>query len=87
MKKKLEKAQKDKQENVGQLKSLFVLFTQQRKALEVSIQKSKKLEDDNLRLEHRNKNLEDQHRVFYSRIEQLEADRDMLLTKHKRDKD
>jgi len=37
MKKKLDKAQKEKQENVNQLKSLFVLFTQQRKALEVSI--------------------------------------------------
>ncbi len=59
MKKKLEKAQKEKQENVNQLKSLFVLFTQQRKALEVSIQKGKKLEEDNQRLEQRNKNLED----------------------------
>ena len=37
MRKRLEKALKDKQDNVTQLKSLFALFTQQRKALEVSI--------------------------------------------------
>ena len=37
MKKKLEKAQKEKLESINQLKSLFVLFTQQRKALELSI--------------------------------------------------
>jgi hypothetical protein len=47
MKKKLEKAQKEKLESINQLKSLFVLFTQQRKALELSIQKTKKLEEDN----------------------------------------
>eukprot|EP00347_Sterkiella_histriomuscorum_P003379 403364524 len=87
MKKKLDKSQKDKQENVNQLKSLFVLFTQQRKALELSIQKSKKLDEDNARLEQRNKNLEEQHKMFYSRIEQLEQDREVLLAKHKRDKD
>jgi hypothetical protein len=46
MKKRLEKSLKDKSENVNQLKSLFVLFTQQRKALEVSITKNKKYEED-----------------------------------------
>ena len=47
MKRKLEKVGKEKLDTVNQLKSLFVLFTQQRKALEVSIVKTKKLEEDN----------------------------------------
>lgn len=37
MRKKFEKVIKEKAENVTQLKSLFALFTQQRKALELSI--------------------------------------------------
>lgn len=64
-----------------------MLFTQQRKALEVSIQKSKRLEEDNMRMEQRNHNLEEQHKMFYSRIEQLEADREMLIGKHRKDKE
>lgn len=44
MKKKMEKASKDKQENQTQLKSLFTLFQQQRKALEISIAKNKTFE-------------------------------------------
>jgi hypothetical protein len=60
MRKRLEKSVKDKQESVSQLKSLFGLFTQQRKALEVSIQKTKRLEDDNVKLQERNKYLEEQ---------------------------
>jgi hypothetical protein len=60
MRKRLEKSVKDKQESVSQLKSLFGLFTQQRKALEVSIQKTKRLEDENVKLQERNKQLEDQ---------------------------
>ena len=60
MRKRLEKSVKDKQESVSQLKSLFGLFTQQRKALEVSIQKTKRLEDDHVKLQERNKYLEDQ---------------------------
>ncbi len=55
MRKRVEKSQKDKQESVSQLKSLFGLFTQQRKALEVSIQKTKKLEEENAKLAERNK--------------------------------
>lgn len=51
MRKKLEKTLKDKSDNVTQLKSLFALFTQQRKALEVSIQKTKRLEEDNLKFD------------------------------------
>lgn len=87
MKKKLEKSTKEKSENVSQLKSLFALFTQQRKALEVSIGKTKKLEDDNCRLEQRNKNLEDQQKVVMKRVEQLEGDREMLVNKHRRDRE
>jgi hypothetical protein len=55
LRKRLEKAVKDKQESVGQLKSLFGLFTTQRKALEVSIQKTKRLEDENNKLAERNR--------------------------------
>ena len=51
MRKKLEKTLKDKSDNVTQLKSLFALFTQQRKALEISIQKTKRLEEENLKLD------------------------------------
>lgn len=69
MKKKLEKCQKDKAENVNQLKSLFVLFTQQRKALEVSIGKNKKFEEDASTYAVRNKNLEEQHKQFQKRID------------------
>ena len=64
-----------------------MLFTQQRKALELSIAKSKKLEEDNHLLVQRNRNLEEQHKAFFARIEQLEQDRDMLIAKHKKDKD
>lgn len=78
MKKRVEKVAKDKQENVTQLKSLFALFTQQRKALEISIQKNKKLEEDNIRLDTRNKTLEEQQRSHSKRVEQLEAEKDML---------
>lgn len=59
MKKKLDKALKEKAENVNQLKSLFALFTQQRKALEVSIQKNKKYEEDQGRWDQKNKNSDD----------------------------
>ena len=62
MKKRLDKSSKDKGDSVNQLKSLFVLFTQQRKALEVSINKTKKHEEDNTKLEQRNHNLEDHHK-------------------------
>ena len=51
MKKRLEKSMKDKSEVVAQLKSLFALYTEQRKALQVSIAKSKRLEEDNQRLD------------------------------------
>jgi Holliday junction resolvase-like predicted endonuclease len=46
MKKKVEKVTKEKMENLNQLKSLYALFQQQRKALEVSIMKNKKYEED-----------------------------------------
>ena len=59
MRKRLEKALKDKQDNVTQLKSLFALFTQQRKALEVSIQKTKRLEEDATKFDSRARTLED----------------------------
>ena len=35
----------------------------------------------------RNKNLEEQHKMFARKIEQLENDREILVTKHKRDKE
>jgi hypothetical protein len=87
MKKKVEKVAKDKQENVSQLKSLFALFTQQRKALEISIQKNKKLEEDNIRLDTRNKSLEEQQRSHSKRVEQLELEKDMLSQKARRDRE
>ncbi len=40
-----------------------------------------------MRLEQKNHNLEEQHKMFYSRIEQLEADREMLISKHCKDKE
>jgi phosphopantetheinyl transferase (holo-ACP synthase) len=87
MKKKLDKYSKEKSDNINQLKSLFALFTQQRKALEISIGKSKKYEEITVMTDQRNKNLEEQHKSFYKRIEQLENDREVLLSKHKRDKE
>lgn len=63
MRKKVERTLKEKQDNVHQLKSLFVLFTQQRKDFEVAILKTKKVEEENLKLDSRNKTLEDQHRT------------------------
>ena len=45
------------------------MFTQQRKALEISIGKTKKLEEENARLENRNKNQDEQQKSFYKRIE------------------
>ena len=44
MQKKLQLAVKDKAETSKQLKQLFILFTKQRKALELSIKKNKKFE-------------------------------------------
>ena len=72
---------------MNQLKSLFELFTQQRKALEVSISKTKKLEDEKSQWDGRNKNMEEQHKVFYKRVEQLEYEREILLMNHKKDKE
>ena len=46
MEKKLENAQKEKSESIKQLKQLFVIFTKQKKALELSIKKNKKFELD-----------------------------------------
>lgn len=38
-------------------------------------------------MEGRNKNLEEQHKAFYKKIEQLEHDRELLFSKHKKDKE
>lgn len=87
MRKRVEKAVKDKQESVGQLKSLFGLFTQQRKALEVSIQKTKRLEEENAKVAERNKYLEEQAQGHNKKVQQLEQERDTLLHKHRRDRE
>ncbi len=87
MRKRMEKVVKDKQESVSQLKSLFTLFTQQRKALEISVQKTKKLEEDNVALLAKNKQLEEQAAAHRKRCEQLEQDREMLVMKHRRDRE
>ena len=87
MNKKLEKVNKEKIESVNQLKSLFVLFTQQRKALEVSINKTKRLEEENQSVMTKNRNLEDQQKLFAKKIEQLEQDKEVLLGKHRKDRE
>ncbi len=46
MKKKLDKQNKDKSDNQSQLKSLFGLFTEQRKVLDASIKKTQMLEEE-----------------------------------------
>ena len=35
----------------------------------------------------RNRNLEEQHKLFAKKIEQLEQEKEILFSKHKRDKD
>lgn len=87
MRKRVEKTAKDKQDNVTQLKSLFALFTQQRKALEISIQKTKKYEEENLKLDARSKTLEEQSKGHNRRVELLEQERDMLVQKHRKDRE
>jgi hypothetical protein len=46
MQKKLEISVKEKVDTTKQLKQLYVIFTKQRKALELSIKKNKKFETD-----------------------------------------
>jgi len=60
MQKKLEIAVKEKGETNKQLKQLFVIFTKQRKALELSIKKNKKYETDQEIIE---RNLSESNRV------------------------
>lgn len=87
MKGKLEKTEKQKTDYVTQLKSLFAVFTQQRKALEVSIQKTRRLEEDSQKLDTRNKTLEEQAKGHQRKVDQLEQERDALSAKFKREKD
>lgn len=87
MRKRVEKTMKEKSENVTQLKSLFALFTQQRKALEVSIQKTKRLEDENQKLDARNKLLEEQAKSHSRKVESIEQEKDSLAHKYRREKD
>ena len=63
MQKKLEIAVKEKGETNKQLKQLFVIFTKQRKALELSIKKNKKYETDQEIIE---RNLSESNRVATS---------------------
>ncbi len=87
LKKRLEKTVKDKSEVVAQLKSLFALYTEQRKALQVSIAKSKRLEEDNQRLETAKTAQDDQVRALTRKIEQMDQERELLAARHRRERE
>ena len=53
----------------------------------MSINKTKKFEEENQRYETKNRNLEEQHKLFARNIEQLQNDKEVLLAKHKRDQE
>jgi chromosome segregation ATPase len=72
MKKRVDKASKDKSDVVAQLKSLFALYSEQRKALQVSIAKSKRLEEECQRVEAKQGAWEETQKGQARRIEQLE---------------
>ncbi len=69
MRKKMDRANREKHESVNQIQSLFQLFTQQRKALEVSIAKNKKYEEEFNKVDFRHKNSEEQQRLLGRKID------------------
>ena len=72
MEKKLENAQKEKSESIKQLKQLFVIFTKQKKALELSIKKNKKFELDRESMQRNVKDSEQQNQKLRLKIDELE---------------
>lgn len=87
MRKKLEKSNKEKQENVNQLKSLFALFTQQRKALEVSIKKTKQLEEEKKGFDQFKKGQDEQIKHLHQKVQQLETEKEIMQNQHRRNKE
>jgi len=72
MKRKVEGLEEEKKETHKQLKGLFTLFTTQRKALEVSIQKNKRLEEECLALGSKNRENEEGKKLMQRQVEHLE---------------
>lgn len=72
MYKKLQIVVKDKGEVSKQLKQLFMIFTKQRKALEMSIRKNKKYEMDQLNHENIVKEKDRQNQNLQQKLDQLE---------------
>ena len=72
MYKKLQIVVKDKGEVSKQLKQLFMIFTKQRKALEMSIRKNKKYEMDQLNNENIVKEKDRQNQNLQQKLDQLE---------------
>lgn len=78
-------ANKARNETSKQLKQLFILFTKQRKALELSIKKNKKFEYE---VENHNRVVNDyqkQNLQLQLKIDELEQKRELLVNKHQRE--
>jgi hypothetical protein len=64
---------------------LFVIFTKQRKALELSIKKNKKFETD---ADIGDRNLQESNRIATSlqkKVDQLESQKELMQSKHQRE--
>ena len=73
MQKKLEIVSKEKSDLSKQMKQLYVIFTKQRKALELSIKKTKKLEIDSAMSEKTVIDLQNSSKIYTSKLNDLEA--------------
>ena len=85
MYKKMQIAVKDKQENQKQLKALYGIFQKQRKALELSIKKTRKFEQDVQTSERQLMDKSQQCSALQGKVEALEQQRDHINTKHQRE--
>lgn len=85
MQKKLQMAVKEKAETSKQLKQLFILFTKQRKALELSIKKNKKFEFEQQTHESVLKEKERTTLELRHKVDQLESQKELMQQRHRQE--
>jgi hypothetical protein len=87
MKKKMETAITDKQSAVQQYNDIFTVFATLRKALVVSVQKTKKLETENYSLECSSRKFEEAKWTLSTRVDALENELDTLKKGIRKDRE
>ena len=84
---KTEVMSQEREKATGQFQTLLKAFTMQRKALEVSIKKNKRYENEMQSLTQKNREILTVNQTQMAQIEQLESDQRLLKSRFRKERD